>query len=393
MVGGLLFKARPGGPARSADDPGTVRAQLGAGQPIPGAVRTRMERVFGTSFSHVRVHRDGEAAALSSRLNARAFTVGEHVAFGPGEYRPGTVVGDALLAHELAHVVQQGSGSVTTGTAASEARFEAEADRSAAGAVERLWIGSRRLAHAGPPRLRSGLTLNRCAATTPSPRVAATDQCPAVPAAAAPAPRGRNPVDAPGAGIIALANDTRQSVEQRAVALVRAIICQYYPNELSKVAEILHDDTIAPVLETERLGEGEGARGRIRARSVFVTGVAQNLAHEVLRVRHELDHIDQFRRGMTGPGRKDEREFLAYYREAFAPEPPGTGTVSHITRQNMIDAALGHYYCLEADLQRQYAGHRDRLLERRPMEERASGHEPTPAPTVCQRSGSASRRP
>ena len=57
----------------------------------------------------VRLHDDPAAARLTRSLGARALAVGEHVAFGPNEYEPGTPVGDALIAHELAHVVQQGA--------------------------------------------------------------------------------------------------------------------------------------------------------------------------------------------------------------------------------------------------------------------------------------------
>jgi hypothetical protein len=66
-----------------------------------------MEPRFGRDFSGVRVH-NGPAAAQSARaVNARAWTVGDHIAFAPGEYRPDTSEGRGLLAHELAHTVQQ----------------------------------------------------------------------------------------------------------------------------------------------------------------------------------------------------------------------------------------------------------------------------------------------
>jgi hypothetical protein len=55
----------------------------------------------------VRVHTDDTAAALNRSVSARAFATGTDVYFGPGEYRPGSAEGDKLLAHELAHVVQQ----------------------------------------------------------------------------------------------------------------------------------------------------------------------------------------------------------------------------------------------------------------------------------------------
>ncbi len=71
-----------------------------------------MESAFGLSFSNVKTHTDSNAATISNQVNARAFTVGNHVAFGAGEYKPGTLIGDALIAHELAHTIQQ-SGSET----------------------------------------------------------------------------------------------------------------------------------------------------------------------------------------------------------------------------------------------------------------------------------------
>jgi hypothetical protein len=68
-----------------------------------------LQPAFGADFSGVRVHTDATAQGLSDTLNAHAFTIGTDIAFAPGEYQPGTVVGDALIAHELAHVVQQGA--------------------------------------------------------------------------------------------------------------------------------------------------------------------------------------------------------------------------------------------------------------------------------------------
>ncbi|RIK46864.1 MAG: hypothetical protein DCC58_01695 [Chloroflexi bacterium] len=88
-----------------------IQAQVvaGGGQPLETAVRTRMERAFNHQFSHVRIHADSNAGALSRTLNADALTTGRDVFFGEGRYRPGTLGGERLLAHELAHVVQQGS--------------------------------------------------------------------------------------------------------------------------------------------------------------------------------------------------------------------------------------------------------------------------------------------
>jgi hypothetical protein len=171
-LGGTFFKARPGG-ARVVSDPGAIRNRLGVGSPLPESARSRMESAFGLSFSQVRIHTDPNAASLSDQLNARAFTVGEHVAFGPGEYQPGTLVGDALLAHELAHVVQQGGATnASSPMPKGEGEYnsiEQDADRSAVGAVASLWGtaqgGLSRITREAAPNLRSGLGLHRCAGT------------------------------------------------------------------------------------------------------------------------------------------------------------------------------------------------------------------------------------
>ena len=129
-----------------------------------------MGAAFGHDFSAVRVHTDAGAARLADRLNARAFTYGQDIAFGSAEYRPGTLMGDALIAHELAHVVQQsGAGSTPAPAltdAASEDAFENDADTAAVGAVMSLWARARggmlKIAQNAVPTLRSGLRLRRC---------------------------------------------------------------------------------------------------------------------------------------------------------------------------------------------------------------------------------------
>ena len=89
---------------------GQIGALQGGGDPLPEAERAFFEPRFGQDFSQVRVHADGQAAGLARAVDARAFTVGSSVAFGAGEYAPGTPAGRQLLAHELTHVVQQTGG-------------------------------------------------------------------------------------------------------------------------------------------------------------------------------------------------------------------------------------------------------------------------------------------
>jgi hypothetical protein len=88
-----------------------VRSALTApGQSLDGATRTFMESRFGYDFSQVRVHTDANAAESTRAVHAQAYTVGNDVVFGAGRYSPATSPGRTLLAHELAHVVQQSRG-------------------------------------------------------------------------------------------------------------------------------------------------------------------------------------------------------------------------------------------------------------------------------------------
>ena len=97
------------------------------GAPLDAALRTRMESAFGVDFGAVRIHADADAATSASALDARAYTVGQHVVFGAGEYAPQTVGGRELIAHELAHTLQQRTAPPGTGAALSTR--EASADR------------------------------------------------------------------------------------------------------------------------------------------------------------------------------------------------------------------------------------------------------------------------
>lgn len=120
--------------ARSARhaDPRVVMGHLGDGRPLPAPVRTRAERAFRVDFSRVRIHVDELAQHIAGASGARAFTVGQHIGFASGEYRPGTRIGDVVLAHELAHTIQQ-RGSI--GIAPASGALEQDADRAALAAA------------------------------------------------------------------------------------------------------------------------------------------------------------------------------------------------------------------------------------------------------------------
>ncbi len=81
------------------------------GEPLDREARAFMEPRFGHDFSRVRVHADSKAAESARAVNAYAYTVGQDVVFGAGQYAPGTSEGRRLLAHELAHVLQKSEGT------------------------------------------------------------------------------------------------------------------------------------------------------------------------------------------------------------------------------------------------------------------------------------------
>jgi hypothetical protein len=94
--------------------PSAVNGVLAAaGQPLSMTMRAFMESRFGQDFEAVRVHTDGPADAAARSIGALAFTSGEDIVFGEGLFAPDTGRGKNLLAHELAHVVQQRSRTVT----------------------------------------------------------------------------------------------------------------------------------------------------------------------------------------------------------------------------------------------------------------------------------------
>jgi len=101
-------------PAGTADTPDVVRNVISSpGKSMDEAVQREMESKMGGDFSDVQIHTGPQAAAAADSINARAFTVGNHVAFNKGEYDPGSNEGKKVMAHELTHVCQQTEGRVS----------------------------------------------------------------------------------------------------------------------------------------------------------------------------------------------------------------------------------------------------------------------------------------
>ncbi|WP_418276926.1 DUF4157 domain-containing protein [Isoptericola jiangsuensis] len=126
-----------------------------SGSRMPTATAALLGARFGHDFSAVRVHTDERAGATARALGARAVTIGQDIHFAPGRYDPHSAAGRHLLAHELAHVVQQ-DGRAPTGTTpdrSGEHAAHAAADRVAAGGSVRVGVRG-----ATGPQLDDGTT-------------------------------------------------------------------------------------------------------------------------------------------------------------------------------------------------------------------------------------------
>ena len=112
--GELQRKSAPTPQAQGAVPPIVHTVLRSPGQPLDGGTRTFMESRFGQDFSSVRVHTDDQAARSAHTVDALAYTVGQQVVFARNAYSPTSAAGTRLLAHELAHVVQQGNAKTST---------------------------------------------------------------------------------------------------------------------------------------------------------------------------------------------------------------------------------------------------------------------------------------
>ncbi|MEZ4364219.1 MAG: DUF4157 domain-containing protein [Kofleriaceae bacterium] len=173
----------------------------GSGAALPETVAARMEAELGHSFAHVRIHLDAAAAEACAQLGAQAFTLGNHIYFGAGQFAPDSDDGAGLLRHELTHVVQHARGELTSQGGAQlvssssavevEARA-AEAPRPRPSRAMPAWAGGsseRAEPHAQPDLVARAAGVGSAAAPGAMPR------------AAAPSPGG----DLPAAGSLALA--------------------------------------------------------------------------------------------------------------------------------------------------------------------------------------------
>jgi Domain of unknown function (DUF4157) len=114
------------------------QAAADGGAPVDARVRAHVEEATGADLGDVRVHTGASSQQAAAAVEARAYTLGQHIHFGAGQYRPGSGEGDHLIAHELAHTVQQGpsggtlQGKLEVGPPGDAAEVEADGVATAA---------------------------------------------------------------------------------------------------------------------------------------------------------------------------------------------------------------------------------------------------------------------
>lgn len=123
-------------PTSSENVPPVVNEVINSsGSALDSTSKNYMATRFGQDFSSVRIHTDDRAQESASLVNAAAYTVGDNIVFGHGQFRPDDPRGKGLLAHELSHVIQQRQG-VRNGHSLSDEILEKEADSAASSVME-----------------------------------------------------------------------------------------------------------------------------------------------------------------------------------------------------------------------------------------------------------------
>jgi Domain of unknown function (DUF4157) len=135
-----LLKTHRSAPVDKVETSALHEFETSPGQPLDAMTRATNQRLFGQDFGHVRLHTDADAAESAHALRARAYTVGRHIVFGRGQFAPATRDGRQLLAHELAHVIQNRGNADPASTDVEPAHGAAEAEAARAGSLVRVGL-------------------------------------------------------------------------------------------------------------------------------------------------------------------------------------------------------------------------------------------------------------
>jgi hypothetical protein len=141
--GGMIYRKAQRDDAGVAPgaDAAVAAASGSAGNALPGTLRSQFERSLGADLSGVRIHTGGTSAAAAAAVGAKAYAVGQDIHFAAGQFDPSSSDGQRLLAHEVAHTVQQHGGAptrqhkleVSRGADAAEVEADAAAEAMVSG--------------------------------------------------------------------------------------------------------------------------------------------------------------------------------------------------------------------------------------------------------------------
>ena len=289
-------------PEPPADAGARIQAARSGGVPLSPVLRDFMAPRFGADFSAVRLHTGAESAALSVALGARAFTAGAHIHFAAGECRPETAAGRALIAHELAHTLQQGAARRTQGGGVVLPQRAAlpEVQRDAIELAEHQYrmrdgrvielpddMTRAQAAQLEADAAQAQLRLGRRPPPQPVPEVhKPADKTPGKPAKAAPRPASR-----PGAGGSAGPRSAGARARLKAVGGKTAIylVTQAGPvlargiQALARLSrnEQTHDDAARKLQQAERAVVVPDSEGQSRGNSAQVSAVGARPAPPV----------------------------------------------------------------------------------------------------------------
>ncbi len=158
---GVLRRSAVDDTTARAPPSNAVRDALGSpSQPLDSDTRSFMESRFGHDFGDVRIHASASAADAARSVAARAFTAGHHIVFGAGQWAPQTGTGQRLLAHELAHTLQQEGGTSTLQRACDPVALSARTTPvffPAERVVMEVFLGARNLVRWAPFHTAVGL--------------------------------------------------------------------------------------------------------------------------------------------------------------------------------------------------------------------------------------------
>jgi len=135
----ILRKARDANGVAEGADHAVAAATSSGGQQLPASLLDKFESSLGADLSSVRVHTGNESAHAAHAVGARAYTLGQDIHFGAGQFQPDTETGQHLIAHEVAHTVQQAGSSARAQykleVSAPGDALETEADHAASAMV------------------------------------------------------------------------------------------------------------------------------------------------------------------------------------------------------------------------------------------------------------------